>query len=75
MEVRAAVAHQAGKPLVIETVDLAGPRAGDTAEPAKVDPAEINEVIPGYLLIRVLDKDEDRPRHTSEMAGVLTQEF
>ena len=29
MEVRAAVAHQAGKPLVIETVDLAGPRAGE----------------------------------------------
>ena len=29
MEIRAAVAHQAGKPLVIETVDLAGPRAGD----------------------------------------------
>ena len=29
MEVRAAVAHQAGKPLVIETVDLSGPRAGE----------------------------------------------
>ena len=29
MEVRAAVAHEAGKPLVIETVNLEGPRAGD----------------------------------------------
>ncbi len=29
MEVRAAVAHEAGKPLVIETVDLEGPRAGE----------------------------------------------
>jgi S-(hydroxymethyl)glutathione dehydrogenase / alcohol dehydrogenase len=29
MKVRAAVAHEAGKPLVIETVDLAGPRAGE----------------------------------------------
>ena len=29
MEVRAAVAHQAGKPLSIETVQLDGPRAGE----------------------------------------------
>ena len=29
MKVRAAVAHQAGKPLAIETVDLEGPRAGE----------------------------------------------
>ncbi|MEP7327898.1 MAG: S-(hydroxymethyl)glutathione dehydrogenase/class III alcohol dehydrogenase [Betaproteobacteria bacterium] len=29
MDVRAAVAHQAGAPLVIETVQLAGPRAGE----------------------------------------------
>jgi S-(hydroxymethyl)glutathione dehydrogenase / alcohol dehydrogenase len=29
MKVRAAVAHQAGMPLEIETVDLAGPRAGE----------------------------------------------
>jgi S-(hydroxymethyl)glutathione dehydrogenase/alcohol dehydrogenase len=29
MQVRAAVAYEAGKPLVIETVDLAGPRAGE----------------------------------------------
>jgi S-(hydroxymethyl)glutathione dehydrogenase/alcohol dehydrogenase len=29
MEVRAAVAHKAGAPLAIETVDLAGPRAGE----------------------------------------------
>ncbi len=29
MEVRAAVAHQAGKPLSIETVRLEGPRAGE----------------------------------------------
>src|SRR5271155_1051016 len=29
MKVRAAVAHGAGKPLAIETVDLAGPRAGE----------------------------------------------
>ncbi len=29
MEVRAAVAHEAGKPLVIETVNLEGPRAGE----------------------------------------------
>ncbi len=29
MEVRAAVAHQAGKPLSIETVHLEGPRAGE----------------------------------------------
>jgi len=29
MKVRAAVAHQAGKPLTIETVDLEGPRAGE----------------------------------------------
>ncbi|MCH7942081.1 MAG: S-(hydroxymethyl)glutathione dehydrogenase/class III alcohol dehydrogenase [Proteobacteria bacterium] len=29
MEVRAAVAHEAGKPLVIETVELEGPRAGE----------------------------------------------
>src|SRR5438552_7196454 len=29
MKVRAAVAHEAGKPLVIETVDLDGPRAGE----------------------------------------------
>mgnify|MGYP002525514292 CR=1 FL=1 len=29
MEVRAAVAHEAGKPLVIETVQLEGPRAGE----------------------------------------------
>src|SRR5688572_27458653 len=29
MKVRAAVAYQAGKPLVIEEVDLAGPRAGE----------------------------------------------
>src|SRR6202162_2245996 len=29
MKVRAAVAHEAGKPLVIETVDLEGPRAGE----------------------------------------------
>jgi S-(hydroxymethyl)glutathione dehydrogenase/alcohol dehydrogenase len=29
MKIRAAVAHQAGKPLTIETVDLAGPRAGE----------------------------------------------
>ena len=29
MEVRAAVAHEAGKPLVVETVDLDGPRAGE----------------------------------------------
>src|SRR4030095_8850604 len=29
MKVRAAVAHAAGKPLVVETVDLDGPRAGE----------------------------------------------
>ncbi len=29
MEVRAAVAHEAGKPLAIETVNLEGPRAGE----------------------------------------------
>jgi S-(hydroxymethyl)glutathione dehydrogenase/alcohol dehydrogenase len=29
MNVRAGVAHGAGKPLVIETVDLDGPRAGE----------------------------------------------
>ena len=29
MKVRAAVAHEAGKPLVIETVDLDGPREGE----------------------------------------------
>jgi hypothetical protein len=29
MKVRAAVAHEAGTPLVIETVDLDGPRAGE----------------------------------------------
>jgi S-(hydroxymethyl)glutathione dehydrogenase / alcohol dehydrogenase len=29
MKVKAAVAHQAGKPLSIETVDLAGPQAGE----------------------------------------------
>ncbi|HEY9532318.1 MAG TPA: S-(hydroxymethyl)glutathione dehydrogenase, partial [Burkholderiales bacterium] len=29
MEVIAAVAHQAGKPLVVETVDLEGPKAGE----------------------------------------------
>ena len=29
METRAAVAHEAGKPLSIETVDLAGPQAGE----------------------------------------------
>ena len=29
METRAAVAHEAGKPLTIETVSLAGPRAGE----------------------------------------------
>jgi S-(hydroxymethyl)glutathione dehydrogenase/alcohol dehydrogenase len=29
MQVRAAVAYQAGAPLVIETVDLEGPRAGE----------------------------------------------
>ena len=29
MKVKAAVAHQAGKPLTIETVDLEGPRAGE----------------------------------------------
>ena len=28
MKVRAAVAHKAGAPLTIETVDLEGPRAG-----------------------------------------------
>ncbi|MBT6277793.1 MAG: alcohol dehydrogenase catalytic domain-containing protein, partial [Chromatiales bacterium] len=29
METRAAVAHAAGKPLTIETVNLDGPRAGE----------------------------------------------
>ena len=29
MKTRAAVAWQAGKPLVIESVDLAGPKAGE----------------------------------------------
>ncbi len=29
MQIRAAVAHAAGKPLVVETVELAGPRAGE----------------------------------------------
>ena len=29
MEVRAAVAHEAGKPLSIETVQLEGPRAAE----------------------------------------------
>jgi S-(hydroxymethyl)glutathione dehydrogenase/alcohol dehydrogenase len=29
MKVRAAVAHKAGAPLTIETVDLAGPKAGE----------------------------------------------
>ena len=29
MDVRAAVAHQAGQPLTIETVQLDGPRAGE----------------------------------------------
>jgi len=29
METRAAVAHQAGKPLTIETVQLDGPKAGE----------------------------------------------
>ena len=29
MDVRAAVAHQAGAPLTIETVQLSGPRAGE----------------------------------------------
>ncbi len=29
MDVRAAVAHEAGKPLTIETVDLDGPRDGE----------------------------------------------
>src|SRR5471030_1837601 len=29
MQVKAAVAHKAGAPLTIETVDLAGPRAGE----------------------------------------------
>ena len=29
MQTRAAVAHEAGKPLVIETVELEGPKAGE----------------------------------------------
>ena len=29
MQVRAAVAHKAGAPLVVETVDLEGPRQGE----------------------------------------------
>ncbi|MCE3284362.1 MAG: S-(hydroxymethyl)glutathione dehydrogenase, partial [Steroidobacteraceae bacterium] len=29
MKTRAALCHQAGQPLVIETVDLDGPRAGE----------------------------------------------
>jgi S-(hydroxymethyl)glutathione dehydrogenase/alcohol dehydrogenase len=29
VDVRAAVAHEAGKPLAIETVQLEGPRAGE----------------------------------------------
>ena len=29
MQVRAAIAHEAGKPLTLETVDLDGPRAGE----------------------------------------------
>ncbi len=29
MKTRAAVAYRAGQPLVIETVDLAGPKAGE----------------------------------------------
>ena len=29
MQVRAAVAHKAGAPLVVETVDLAGPKQGE----------------------------------------------
>lgn len=29
METRAAVAHKAGSPLVVETVNLEGPRAGE----------------------------------------------
>jgi S-(hydroxymethyl)glutathione dehydrogenase/alcohol dehydrogenase len=29
MKTRAAVCYEAGKPLVIETVDLDGPRAGE----------------------------------------------
>ena len=33
MQVRAAVAYEAGKPLVIETVDLAGPREGEAPDP------------------------------------------
>ena len=29
MKTRAAIAYEAGKPLVVETVDLDGPRAGE----------------------------------------------
>ncbi len=33
MDVRAAVAHKAGEPLVIETVQLEGPKAGEAVRP------------------------------------------
>ncbi len=38
MKVKAAVAHKAGAPLSIETVDLDGPRAGATPIKAVMSP-------------------------------------
>ncbi|MEZ5993575.1 MAG: carboxypeptidase regulatory-like domain-containing protein [Planctomycetota bacterium] len=32
----------------------------DTAAP-KFDPEEVNEVVPGHLLVRIVDKEDDRP--------------
>ena len=53
METRAAVAHKAGQPLSIETVELDGPREGEvlveSANTAKVQIAAKSQVAPEHL--------------------------
>ena len=52
MEVRAAVAHAAGKPLSIETVDLEGPRAGAVlVEVGRLEPLALFGRIDGDRVI------------------------
>src|ERR1700728_2171340 len=68
MQVRAAVAYEAGKPLALETVDLAGPRAGEVLVEVKAtgichtdkftlsgdDPEGLFPAILGHVLAGIL---------------------
>lgn len=36
-------------------------KGGEDGAPAKFDPEEVNQPVPGHLIVRVIDKEDDRP--------------